>query len=53
MSVALHDHMAKKVYDWHERRYSFLVFENPELPYAGGLMHVPSEWKVSHARASA
>jgi hypothetical protein len=53
VSVALHDPLAKKIYDWHERRYSFMVFENPDLPYAAGLLHAPSEWATwpTHAPA--
>jgi lipopolysaccharide transport system ATP-binding protein len=53
VSVALHDPMAKKIYDWHERRYSFMVFENPELPFAAGVIHVPTEWAASASHAPA
>jgi ABC-2 type transport system ATP-binding protein len=53
VSVALHDPMAKKIYDWHERRYSFMVFENPDLPFAAGVIHVPTEWAASTSHAPA
>ncbi|HEX2023624.1 MAG TPA: ABC transporter ATP-binding protein [Acidimicrobiales bacterium] len=53
VSVALHDPMAKKIYDWHERRYSFMVFENPDLPFAAGIINVPTEWAASPSHAPA
>jgi hypothetical protein len=47
VTVALHDETVKKVYDWHERRYSFLVFENPSLPQEAGMVHMDARWRVA------
>ncbi|HWC10341.1 MAG TPA: ABC transporter ATP-binding protein [Acidimicrobiales bacterium] len=47
VTVALHDATMARVFDWHERRYSFLVFENPDLPTQVGSVHVPLTWRVS------
>ena len=47
VTVALHDASMARVFDWHERRYSFLVFENPELASQVGSVHVPLTWTVS------
>lgn len=46
MTVALHDVTGKRVYDWHERRYAFLVFENPALHSGGGLVQVETRWST-------
>jgi len=47
LTVALHDEAVKTVYDWHERRYSFMVFENASLPAQAGMVHMDTEWKVA------
>jgi len=49
VSLAIHDETFKKIYDWHDRRYSFLVFENPDLPLEGGIVHVDASWHLSKA----
>ena len=46
VTIAL-DEMGKKIYDYHDRRYSFLVVPNPDLPEATGMVHVESGWKVT------
>ncbi|MDQ6909207.1 MAG: ABC transporter ATP-binding protein [Actinomycetota bacterium] len=52
LSLALHDNTVHRFYDWHERRYSFMVLDNPSLGPLGGLVHVPDEWRWSGATAS-
>lgn len=47
VSVALQNEHGKKVYDCHDRRYSFMVFENPELPPEYGAVHMDGHWNVS------
>ena len=47
VTVALQDENGKKVYDCHDRRYSFMVFENPELRLEYGAVHMGGEWRVS------
>jgi hypothetical protein len=51
VSVGLHDHNGHKAYDWHERRYSFLVFENTDLAVGAGTFHVDSHWRTRPAHA--
>lgn len=46
VTVALHDPSVKQVYDWHERQYSFLVFEDPELPVEAGMVALRGTWRV-------
>jgi lipopolysaccharide transport system ATP-binding protein len=36
-----------RIYDLHDRRYSFLVFENPDLPLQAGMVRVDGSWTVS------
>lgn len=47
LSVSLHDASWNNLYDEHERRYSFKVFRNPDLPIEGGLVHVTGHWDAS------
>ncbi len=46
VTVAL-DEMGKRIYAYHDRRYSFLVVRNPDLPEEAGMVHVDSEWNVT------
>jgi ABC-type polysaccharide/polyol phosphate transport system ATPase subunit len=46
VTVALHK-MGKKIYDFHDRRYSFLVVQDPTLPEEAGMVHVESHWDVT------
>lgn len=46
VTVALHE-IGKKIYDYHDRRYSFLVVHNSDLLEEAGMIHVASEWKVT------
>jgi len=46
ITVVLHDGAATKIYDCHERRHWFSVFDNPSLPIEGGMVHVKTEWKA-------
>ncbi|HEX8769215.1 MAG TPA: ABC transporter ATP-binding protein [Acidimicrobiales bacterium] len=46
VTVALHHRSTKAIYDFHERRYSFMVFTNPDLPEEAGTVHVASEWNA-------
>ncbi|MEY2567820.1 MAG: type transport system ATP-binding protein [Actinomycetota bacterium] len=47
VSVALQPEHGKRVYDCHDRRYSFMVFENPQLPVEYGDVHMGGEWELS------
>jgi len=47
ITAVLHDEAATKIYDCHERRHWFSVFDNPSLPIEGGMVHVATEWKAS------
>ena len=49
VSVGLHDRSGKKAFDWHERRYSFLVFENADTADEAGTIHVESHWRTRPA----
>lgn len=51
VSVALHDHAVRRFYDWHERRFSFMVFDNRNSAVEGGTVHVESEWRATDAHA--
>ena len=53
ITVVLHDEAATKIYDCHERRHWFSVFDNPALPIEGGMVHVTTEWKAATASAPA
>jgi len=53
LTVALHDHAVKQVYDWHERRYSFIVFENPEDHHQAGMVRVDGTWRTSSSPVAA
>jgi len=44
LTVALHDKSGKLVYDWHERRYSFMVFDDPAMFSGAGLVHIDAVW---------
>ena len=46
VTVALHE-IGKTIYDFHDRRYSFLVVQNPDLPVEAGMVHVASNWHVT------
>jgi ABC-type polysaccharide/polyol phosphate transport system ATPase subunit len=46
VTVALHE-MGKKIYDFHDRRYSFLVVQDPGAPEEAGMVHVESSWTVT------
>ena len=47
ISVALQDEGGKRVYDCHDRRYSFMVWENPKLGVEYGAVHMDGQWTVS------
>jgi len=47
ITVALHDMVAQKIYDCHERRHWFSVFDDPSLPSVGGMVHVAIQWTVT------
>lgn len=51
VTVALHD-TAKRIYDYRDRAYSFLVFERPGSPVEEGMVRVPSRWSVGPSRIS-
>jgi ABC-type polysaccharide/polyol phosphate transport system ATPase subunit len=42
-----------RVYDLHDRRYSFLVFENPDLPLQAGMVRVDGSWTVTPSPVAA
>lgn len=45
LTVALHDSLESRVFDWHERRYSLLVFDDPRAAAESGLVHVEGAWR--------
>ncbi|MDQ3897347.1 MAG: ABC transporter ATP-binding protein [Actinomycetota bacterium] len=51
VSVALHDYDVRRFYDWHERRFSFIVFDNKTSSVEGGTLHVESAWRSTDAHA--
>ncbi len=53
ITAVLHDEAATKIYDCHERRHWFSVFDNPSLPIEGGMVHVTTEWKAGVTTATA
>jgi len=46
VTVALHDETVTRVYDWHERRFGFLVFDAARNAPEAGLVHVDGSWDV-------
>jgi lipopolysaccharide transport system ATP-binding protein len=44
VTVALQDEHGRKVYDCHDRKYSFIVFENTELSFEAGAVHIDGVW---------
>jgi ABC-type polysaccharide/polyol phosphate transport system ATPase subunit len=53
LTIALHDHAVAHIYDWHERRYSFMVFENPQDTFQAGLVRVDGTWRTSSSPVAA
>ena len=51
VSVALHDHAVRRCSDWHERRFSFMVFDNRTSSVEGGTVQVATEWRATDAHA--
>ncbi|MGI8809114.1 MAG: ABC transporter ATP-binding protein [Acidimicrobiales bacterium] len=51
VSVALHDYAVRRFYDWHERRFSFMVFDNKTSAVEGGTLHVDSTWRATESHA--
>jgi ABC-2 type transport system ATP-binding protein len=51
VSVALHDHAVRRFFDWHERRFSFMVFDNRNSAVEGGTVSITSEWATTDAHA--
>ena len=49
VSVGLQDEALQMVYDWHDRRYSFLVFPSDKLPAEAGIAHVDGRWRQTAA----
>jgi ABC-type polysaccharide/polyol phosphate transport system ATPase subunit len=45
LSVGLQDSELKQSYDWHDRRYSLLVFPSDAVPKEAGIVHVEGTWK--------
>ncbi|MDQ4132799.1 MAG: ABC transporter ATP-binding protein [Actinomycetota bacterium] len=52
VSVGLQDDAMKHNYDWHDRRYSFLVFPSRALPAESGIAHVEGEWRSGTSAAA-
>ena len=50
ITVALHDN-PRKVFDYHDRRYPFMVFQNPALPQDDGSVSVTSRWSIETSAA--
>jgi lipopolysaccharide transport system ATP-binding protein len=51
LSIALHDHGVRRFYDWHERRFSFMVFDNRDSSEQGGSVQFTSTWRLTQAEA--
>ncbi|MEA2717969.1 MAG: type transport system ATP-binding protein [Actinomycetota bacterium] len=51
VTVSLHDHSIRKIYDVHDRVHSFTVVDNPAMPVHAGLVHIPSQWKMTSPAA--
>lgn len=47
VTISLERANIKEVFDLHDRDYSFVVLDNPALPMGGGLVHVPTSWRIS------
>lgn len=52
VTVAMEGVEVPRTFDLHDRRYSFLVFENPELPLQAGMVRVDGSWSVSPSVAA-
>jgi lipopolysaccharide transport system ATP-binding protein len=53
VTVALEGVETPRVFDMHDRRYSFLVFENPALSLQAGMVRVEGSWTVSPSPVAA
>ena len=53
VSVALLDDETLQPYDWHERGYAMMVFDNPAFTAQAGLVRVDGSWKASTATVRA
>ncbi len=53
VTVALEGVKQPGVFDMHDRRYSFLVFENPTLSLQAGMVRVEGSWTVSPSPVAA
>ncbi len=53
VTVALEGVETKRSYDVHDRRYSFLVFENPALTLQAGMVRVEGTWTVTPSPVAA
>jgi ABC-type glutathione transport system ATPase component len=51
ITVALHD-TVKRIYDYRDREYSFVVFKRPGMPDDDGIVQVASQWKLSATSVS-
>ena len=46
VSVGLQDKALQEVYDWHDRRYSLIIFKADDLPAEMGIAHVEGQWSA-------
>jgi ABC-type polysaccharide/polyol phosphate transport system ATPase subunit len=53
VSVALLDDETLQPYDWHERGYAMMVFDNPAFTAQAGLVRVDGSWNASAATVRA
>ena len=53
VSVALLDEQTLQPYDWHERGYAMMVFDNPAFTAQAGLVRVDGSWNASAATVRA
>lgn len=53
VTVGLESADSVRIYDMHDRRYSFIVFENPDLIVQAGMVRVDGEWTVSPSPVAA
>jgi hypothetical protein len=53
VSVALLDETLRTIFDWHERRHSFVVVSNLRVQPAAGMVYVAGRWAVPDSSAVA
>jgi ABC-type polysaccharide/polyol phosphate transport system ATPase subunit len=52
VTVSLQDDQGRRVFDCHDRRYSFLVFENTAMGLEYGAVHLDASWRFQSTPSS-